>query len=293
MQERALSEAESRIVAQLSDASAIIFDMDGTLVLGDKTNGGLKALPGAVELLRLLRRRDIPFRVFTNGTAKPPAAYAASLRSAGLDLEDSEMMTPSTAAAAWFVKKGIKRIRVLGLEGVQEPLRRAGLDVVGPAESATGIEAVFTGWYREFVFADLERACQDIWNGAMLTTASNVPFFAAEGGRAIGASFAINAMVRSLTGARPKVLGKPAPEALRCALTLMGLPGTAAKRTVVVGDDPALEVRMARASGAIAVAVTTGLVDRETFVTAAPNFRPDAVLANLDPIIAALAAPDR
>jgi HAD superfamily hydrolase (TIGR01450 family) len=267
-----LTELQNAVRERLSCVRALIFDMDGTLVLGNAASGAHEALPGAVELLALLKVRGIPFRVFTNGTAKAPRVYAASLRAAGLDVDDSEMMTPSTAAADWFVRRGIRRVRVLGLEGVQAPLREAGLDVVGPSEKADGVEAVFTGWFREFTFPDLEAACRDVWAGALLTTASNVPFFAARGGRAIGASFAINAMIRSLTGKKAKVLGKPSREALRCALRSMGLPAANEVLTAVVGDDPALEMRMANVAGALGVAVTTG---------AAPAERPDIVLSDL------------
>ena len=283
-----MPELDSTIAARLSGARAVILDMDGTLVIGDSETGAPKPLPSAVELLCLLRARGIPFRIFTNGTAKTPGAYAANLRSAGLDIDDAEMMTPSTAAAAWFVQKSLRRIRVLGLEGVQEPLRNAGLDVIGPATTADNVEAVFTGWFREFTFPDLEAACRDVWAGASLTTASNVPFFAAKNGRAIGASYAINAMIQSMTGADVTILGKPAPAALHCALNLMGLPPEAAQQTIVVGDDPALEMRMARTAGALAVAVTTGLTDNGSFANAAPSERPDIVFEGLDQMIAAL-----
>jgi HAD superfamily hydrolase (TIGR01450 family) len=276
-----LTELQNAVRERLSCVRALIFDMDGTLVLGNAASGAHEALPGAVELLALLKARGIPFRVFTNGTAKAPRVYAASLRAAGLDVDDSEMMTPSTAAADWFVRRGIRRVRVLGLEGVQAPLREAGLDVVGPSEKADGVEAVFTGWFREFTFPDFEAACRDVWAGALLTTASNVPFFAARGGRAIGASFAINAMIRSLTGKKAKVLGKPSREALRCALRSMGLAAANEVLTAVVGDDPALEMRMANVAGALGVAVTTGLNDHAAFAGAAPAERPDVVISDL------------
>lgn len=283
-----LVEIDTTIAQRLSQTRAIIFDMDGTLVVGDAKTGVHEALPGAAKLLRLLRQRNIPFRVFTNGTAKTPGAYAASLRDVGLEIDDTEMMTPSTAAAVWFVQRRFRRIRALGLDGVQEPLRQAGLDVISPSAADSDVEAVFTGWFREFTFPDLEAACRDVWAGASLTTASNVPFFATKDGRAIGASFAINAMIQSMTGAELTVLGKPAPEAFQCALKLMGLPPSLACQTVVVGDDPALEMRMARASGALAVAVTTGLTDDSSFAAVALSDRPDIVFDGLDKIIEAL-----
>ena len=219
MRGRRLTELEGALADRVVRARAVVFDMDGTLVLGDSASAGHRALAGAAELLTLLRNRGVPFRIFTNGTAKVPAVYAGSLRHAGLDVRDEEMMTPSSVAADWFQRRRIRRIRVLGLDGVQGPLREAGLEIVGPAEPATGVEAVFVGWFREFTFPDLEAACRDVWAGAILTTASNVPFFATQGGKSIGASFAINAMLRAMTGRRARCSASPrlGRSGVRCA----------------------------------------------------------------------------
>ena len=273
------------IAAQLAGASGFIFDMDGTIALGDAASGGHVALPNATELLRSIKARGIPVRVFTNGSAKPPAVYAASLRNAGFDLDDTEMMTPSSSAAAWFLRQGIGRVRVLGIEGGLIPLRDAGLDVVGPAETATGIEAVYSGWYREFGFPALEAACEDIWAGAQLTTASHVPFFATSTGRAIGSSFAINAMIGAMTGAKARVLGKPSRIAFTEACRSMGIKGAAMKRVVVVGDDPALEMRMANDAGALSVGMTTGLMKRDAVAALKAAEQPGVLLDTLEPLL--------
>jgi len=262
--------------------------MDGTLVLGQASGGGFLALPGAAGLLAKLRGRGTPFRVFTNGTARAPVYYAGALREAGLDVRDEEMMTPATSAADWFLRRKIRRVRALGGEGLQGPLREAGLEVVGPDEEADKVEAVFTGWYAAFSLACMERACHDLWAGAQLTTASNVPFFATAGGRAIGHSFAINAAIRALTDKRARILGKPSREAMACALRRMGLPASAGARTVVVGDDPALEMRLAKNAGAMGIAVTTGLHNRTALSLTDKAERPDVVLEGLEPIIAAI-----
>ncbi len=153
-------------------------------MLCDAASGGHKALPFTTETLAAIRARGKPFRVFTNGTAKPLAVYAASLRSAGFDIRDDEMMTPSSSAAIWFVKQGITRVRMLGNDGVGAPLKDAGITVIGPSEKADGVEAVYTSWLRGFTFPDMEAACETIWGGAILTTASHFPFFATATGRA-------------------------------------------------------------------------------------------------------------
>jgi 4-nitrophenyl phosphatase len=278
----------SDILARIRDASGFIFDMDGTIALGDASSGGHQALPYAVELLDKLRKRGTPCRVFTNGTAKPPSAYAASLRKAGFDVRDEEMMTPSSSAALWFVKMGISRVRVLGTEGVSAPLRDQGINIVGPSENADGVEAVYTGWFRDFTFPDMEAACESIWAGAILTTASHVPFFATANGRGIGSSFAINKMITSLTGKQAKVLGKPSRVAFDAAARSMGLGKSAAKGIVVVGDDPGLEMRMANAAGAISIGMTTGLMKQDSIAKLSVAERPTLLLDSLGPLLSAL-----
>jgi 4-nitrophenyl phosphatase len=262
-------------------ARGFIFDMDGTIALGDRTSGGHVALPGAIELIARIKRRGLPIRIFTNGTAKPPAAYAASLRGAGFDVVDEEMMTPSTSAAAWLTARRIRRVRVLGNAGTAAPLLAAGIEVIGPSEAAEGVEAVYTGWHRDFTFHDLEAAVHDILAGAVAITASNVPFFATAEGRGMGTSYAMNAVIRAYAGRFPKILGKPSRQAFFTALAAMGLPRKAAAEIMVVGDDPALEMRMANQVGAISVGVATGLNDLDTLRKLPDRDRPLLALAGV------------
>jgi 4-nitrophenyl phosphatase len=273
------------LASAVRHASGFIFDMDGTIALGDAASGGHEALPFAIETIAAVKAAGIPLRVFTNGTAKPPATYAASLRAAGFDVADHEMMTPSTSAALWLKRKGLNRVRVLGNAGCAAPLTALGLEVIGPSEPATGVDAVYTGWHREFAFPDLEAACGDIWAGAKLVTASNVPFFATATGRAIGASYPINAMIRSLTAKRPLVLGKPSRISFVEAARAMGLKPKDYPRVIIVGDDPALEMKMASNSGAVSIGLTTGMLKRDKLPDLAIAECPHILLDSLAPLL--------
>ena len=276
------------IAEQIAQARGFIFDMDGTIALGNAASGGHEALPGAIDLLACLRQRGTPFRVFTNGTAKPPATYAKGLRAAGFDIADEEMMTPSTSAAIWLARKGLNRVRVLGDPGVAAPLLAQGLEVIGPSDKAL-VDAVYTCWFRGFTFPDLEAACESVWAGAKLTTASHVPFFATANGRGIGSSFAINQMIAALTGKRARILGKPSRIAFDVAAGAMGLRRADAGKIVVVGDDPALEMAMARNAGAIGIGMTTGLMRPEALNSLPASQQPHAVISDLGAISRALA----
>jgi NagD protein len=232
-----------------------VFDMDGTLVLGDRTSHVMRPLPGALEITRWAADQGRPYVVFTNGTNRTPAAYARIMRDIGFGLADDAMMTPASSAVRVLLRTGHRRVMLLGGDGIAGPLREAGLEVVPPAPRVRA-DAVLAGWFPEFTMPALEAACHAVWGGAELYSCSQTPFFAVDGGRALGTSRAISAMIRSLTGCGLRVVGKPSIDALRSAADRLGArPG----RLAVVGDDPQLEVPMAHRGRALAIAVGTGL----------------------------------
>lgn len=268
-------------VERLRAARAFLFDMDGTLVLGDQRNHGLAPLPGALETTRLLERRGIGFVIFTNGTPRSPQNYAQELRKVGFALDDRQMLTPASSAVELFVRRGYRRVMVLGGEGMAAPLREAGIEVVAPVGRPEA-DAVFVGWYREFSIDTLESACHAVWGGAQLFSASQTMFFATAQGKALGTSRPISAMIRNLTGCRVNIVGKPSQEALRCAARRLGVP---ARSLAVVGDDPALEMPMARRAGALAIAVRSGLGDDEAYAQLPEAQRPHVVLDGMNDLL--------
>ena len=241
---------------RLRDARGFIFDMDGTLVLGDRVNHGLRPLPGAVAMLEWVRDRGLPYVVFTNGTNRSPAHFAQVLREAGLPVPEDRDDDPGEQRGG-----DVHQARLQAGDGARRrwlalPLREAGIEVVPPADEAGPVDAVFVGWFPEFTMPALQAACEAVWGGATLFSASETPFFASANGRALGTSRAISAMIRSLTGCGLRITGKPSLDALRAAASRLGVrPASLA----VVGDDPLLEVPMAHRGRALAIAVGTGL----------------------------------
>jgi 4-nitrophenyl phosphatase len=261
----------------------VLFDVDGTLLLSDRALGGYELLPGAVKVLTTLKARHVPFALLTNGSAYPPAEQAAKLRAAGLPVDDGQMITPSSIAADYLQRRGIRRALVLGSAGVGQALRDAGIETVHTGEAgATEVGSVFVGWHPECGMKDIETACQAIWGGAELCVASDVPFFATRQGRTIGYSHAITAAIRRLTHAPMTLTGKPSLRALRFVAQRLGVPMRA---LAVVGDDPIVEVLMARRGGATALAVTTGTTQRVDWQRQPRSRRPDAILTELREVV--------
>ncbi|HKT46473.1 MAG TPA: HAD hydrolase-like protein [Candidatus Acidoferrales bacterium] len=256
-----MGKLSARALARLRNARGFVFDMDGTLVLGDKSNHGLKPLPGALEITACLSQHKIPFVLFTNGTASTPQHYMEALRAVGFCLEGDAVMTPAVSAADYFQRHGYRRILVLGGEGLTKPLTDLGMDII-PAAGSPHADAVLIGWFREFTMPALEAATHAVWNGAEAFSCSQSLFFATANGKALGTSRAISAMIRDLTGCRIHVIGKPSLDALRCAARRLGV---RTAELAVVGDDPSLEIPMAHRGGSLAIAVSTGIGGADSF----------------------------
>jgi 4-nitrophenyl phosphatase len=256
---------------RLRQVRGFVLDMDGTLVMGDRNNRGLRPLPGAPELVQTLVDLGRGFCVYTNGTVKTPAQVADALRQLGLPVSADQALTPASTAVDVFLERGHRRVMVLGGKGIIEPLEAAGIETVPPLRG-TACDAVMAGWYRqELTFDALEAAVFAVFDGANFYSASQSLFFATAEGRSLGTSRAISAVVRDITGCAVTVVGKPSLSALRSAGRRLGV---SSLDLAVVGDDPELEVPMAHAGGAFAVAVHTGIGHAESFTDLPVEVRP-------------------
>jgi len=263
--------------------SGFMFDVDGTLLLSDRSLDGYELLPGAAETLNALADHGMPYVLFTNGSAYPPAEQAEKLRKLGLAVADDQMITPSSVAAEVMTRNGVRRVLVLGSEGVGFALRAAGIETCDHTHpKAASVDAVYVGWHPACGMKDIEAACNAIFAGAKLYTASDVPFFATRHGRSIGYSYAIVGAIRRVTHAPMILTGKPSRHALGFVAQRLGVP---VSRVGVVGDDPVVEIIMARRHGAAAFGVTTGVTSAADWRRQPLTRRPHRVLSDLRQLV--------
>jgi 4-nitrophenyl phosphatase len=256
-----------------------MFDLDGTLLLSDRSLGGYEVLPGAIDVLSTLQARSLPYVILTNGSAYPPPEQAARLRKLGLPIADDQMFTPSSVTADLMSRRGVTRALVLGSRGVGHSLAEAGIETVFTGEPrATEVNAVYVGWHPDCGMKDIEAACQAIWAGAKLYVASDVPFFATKQGRTMGYSYAIVGAIHRMTKAPTIITGKPSLHALRFVAKKLGIP---TRNVGVIGDDPAVEIIMAHRGGATAFGVTTGVMTHDDWARETGKRRPHHVLGQI------------
>ncbi len=94
-----MSTSEQALEA-LPPIKGFMFDLDGTLLLSDRSLGGYELLPGAVEVLSTLKVARYPVRRAHERqqlSAAGAGREAAQARPSGID---EQMLTPSSVTAA-------------------------------------------------------------------------------------------------------------------------------------------------------------------------------------------------
>ena len=181
-----------------------MFDLDGTLILSDRSLGGYTAIPGAAETLAELDARGIPWIAMTNGSAYPVSVQAPKLRAVGLPIRDERLFTPNSVAGKAMAERGYRSVLVLGTQGVIDALDENGVACVAPeGDAARWADAVYVAWHPDCTMPHIHLACERVLDGAAFLTASDVPFFATKDGRSFGYSCAINGAVARITGVDP------------------------------------------------------------------------------------------
>jgi 4-nitrophenyl phosphatase len=261
-----------------------MFDLDGTLILSDRSLGGYTVIPGAAETLAALDERGIPWITMTNGSAYPASVQAPKLRAVGLPVADEQLFTPNSVAAKAMIERGYERVLVLGMQGVVDALAQEGVPCVGPDDPAAHeADAVYAAWHPDCTMPHIHVACERVLEGAAFLTASDIPYFASKDGRAFGYSCAINGAVARITGVEPEPCGKPSALALAMIAEQLGI---AEKDVGVVGDDAKAEMEMARAGGAIGIAVASGSTSREQWAAQPPERAPHVVIDSVKDLLA-------
>jgi len=78
--------------------AAYLFDLDGTIYLGDEL------LPGAGRLIRALRERGLPVRFLSNNPTSDPEQYAAKLTRLGLPTPAGEIVNTVVTMTRWLLE---------------------------------------------------------------------------------------------------------------------------------------------------------------------------------------------
>ena len=257
----------------LYDYQGYIFDLDGTLYLGERL------IPGADRALAALRAAGKRVAFISNKPIGRARDYAEKLRRLGVEAADEEVINSPVALRLYLERAGLgRRVLLIGEEPVREELLRGGFQiVVDPAQA----EIVVVSWDRSVTYERLNAALQALRAGArFVATNPDVTCPLPNGGEALDAGSFI-ALLEAACGRRVEaVAGKPSPLLLEVIMARWGLePG----ECLLLGDRLETDLELGRRAGVAVAVVLTGVTTREQL--AAWPVQPDYVLESVGALI--------
>ncbi|MGO1738815.1 MAG: HAD-IIA family hydrolase [Actinomycetaceae bacterium] len=258
---------------------AYVFDMDGTIYLGDHL------LPGAKRLIEELHRRDLPVRFLSNNPTKDPEEYSEKLDRLGLPTPVEEIANTVVTTVRWL-QTHHPDATVYPI--AEAPLIRA-LDAAGikRSEDPAEIDIVIASYDRTFEYKKLQIAFDALWfhKRAILITTNPDRYCPFPGGRGEPDAAGIVAAIEATTGVSLHAnMGKPEAAMLEAALA--GLDVDPA-RCMMGGDRLGTDIGMAVRTGMASTLVLTGdntLADAEALPAAE---QPTFALGRIDHLVPA------
>jgi phosphoglycolate/pyridoxal phosphate phosphatase family enzyme len=263
--------------------NGFVFDLDGTIYLGDRT------LPGAVECVRELRQRGKRIVFVSNKPLAPRAEYAAKLTRLGIPTDETEIITSAYVLACHLAATLPQLVLyVVGEKYLIDEFKSHGLKVApefwdqDPKEllDPQGIDAVVVAFDRTLDYRKLNTAYQALRRGARFF-ATNADKTCPMPGGAIPDAGATIAALEHISGRKLELLaGKPSALMMQVAANMLGLPP---QNCLITGDRLETDVQMGQDAGMQTAVVLTGVSTRE-MVEQMP-IPPNLIIANLTELI--------
>lgn len=253
-----------------------LFDMDGTLYLGDRL------YPFTIELLDTLKKTGRKYLFMTNNSSKSVEDYIEKLKKLGIPATREDFIT-SSQATAYYLKAHFPgaKLYVCGTQSLKKELERSGFQVT---ESVEDTQVIVMGFDTELTFQKL----YDV--SFMLLTREAIPYIATNPDYVCPTEFgsvpdcgSVCDMIYNATKKRPIVIGKPSPLMPELAMEKWGC---TKEETAVVGDRIYTDVKSALNAGITGILVMSGETDEA--ILAASDVKPHLVLEDAGEILKAI-----
>ena len=231
-----------------------IFDLDGTIYLGDFL------IPGADQVIRLLREKGKKVVFLSNKPLQTREDYASKLTRLGIPAQPDEVIN-STFVMTHYLKKNAPHARlfVVGEAPFIEELKRAGFTIT---EEPKEIDYVVVAFDRTFDYRKLNIAFQAIKRFEAHFVATNPDRTCPVEGGEIPDCAGMIAAIEAVTEKKVEaIVGKPSPIMIQAVLDVLGL---RPEDCILIGDRLETDIKMGKDSGIATGIVLTGVTDEKT-----------------------------
>ena len=253
-----------------------LFDLDGTLYLGERLFDFTR------PLLARLRETGRDYRFLTNNSSRSAADYAARLTKMGVPTVPEDFIT-SAEATMEYLREALpgRTLYVCGTASLKAEFARAGISVTEDPDAAEGI---VMGYDTELTYRKLTDLSR------LLCQRPDLPYIATHPDLVCPTEFgsvpdcgSVCAMLETVSGRRPLVIGKPEARMPRLAMARCGV---APEQCGVVGDRLYTDIKCGKNAGARSILVLSGETTPE--MLAKSPVQPDLVLPDAGEILSAL-----
>lgn len=268
----ALKDYHGKDASRLRDKKLFLFDMDGTVYLGDNL------FDGVPELLEKIEASGGKFVFITNNSSKSTADYVKKMRRLGLnDITEEHFFTSAQAAVALMREKHPNDLIYLqGTKSFERECKSGGLSIT--TEFSEAIGAVLVGFDPECTGEKTTTTCK-------VLTKLDVPYYATNPDWVCPTEFGYIPDCGSMcqgygraTGKTPIFIGKPQPTMI---LTVMQKFGIAPEATVVIGDRLYTDIASGNNAAVDTVCVLSGEVKIEEAEKACGAEKPTFVFSSV------------
>ncbi|WP_394921283.1 HAD-IIA family hydrolase [uncultured Robinsoniella sp.] len=213
-------------MSELSKKKLFLFDIDGSLSVGDTL------FDGSRELLEYIEKIGGRAYYITNNSTKSNGDYVEKFARWNLTTEEEQFVT-SGYMAIRYLKENFRdqKIFVLGTKSYLAELRKQGIVVTEEVEE--DVTCVLAAYDSELNYQKLEKACELLYRKEVAYLATNPDLCCPAPFGFIPDCGAICNMLEAAVYRKPRYLGKPSREVVELCLKRSGF---SRKETLVVGD---------------------------------------------------------
>ncbi len=249
----------------MQNYKGFLIDLDGTVYKGTEK------IIEAIDFVKELDRRGLPYLFLTNNSTKHPSDVSKKLVDMGVPSTTEHVFTTSMATASYIKEqKADAKVYPIGEEGLHMALEECGLEIV-----EEGADYVVMGLDRTINYEKLAKGALNIRAGAKFVATNGDVALPTERGFLPGAGSLIS-VLSVTTGVEPKFIGKPESIIVDQAIEVLG---TAKEETLMVGDNYATDILAGINAGIDSLLVHTGVTTKEDLksIEKQPTFTIDSL----------------